>query len=320
MYTPQIFLSNVAVIDHTYIDNQGNIRGGSYNPTFILSGSNNNDEQVVLDFEKGRNLITSHLNNKKDGFNHKLWIIEKFSKCNYVIKNNRIVVETDFAVMKGPENMVKIIPYMENVFYGEDDEQIAVCATNIGLTKYIGHAFEQFVQQKMGRKQISVECRNNTDIQAPFAGSTGRYIIQPFRYIHGLKNSSSWGCQNICHGHFGFIAFKPDYSSPTIKQQEQLIQSIVDELNNSILINRQTIVDETNSNYIEVAYTTPNRGEFSAKYFRSYNQFVIFPEEPTIENIAQYVFQEYGQSLKNYNITEVYISEGLSEGAFISIK
>ena len=57
------FLTHVSCVDHAYIDNNGCVVGGSFHPNFIIGGTPDPVEKVVVDFstvKKDVKQATSH--------------------------------------------------------------------------------------------------------------------------------------------------------------------------------------------------------------------------------------------------------------------
>ena len=77
-----MFLSDVTVLDHAYIDDSGFIVGGSFHPCFNVSGEIDGTEQVVVDFSAIKKQIKALIDSKETGYDHKLWIIEGFSNIS----------------------------------------------------------------------------------------------------------------------------------------------------------------------------------------------------------------------------------------------
>ena len=292
-----IFLSDLTVVDHGYINYKGQVIGGSFNPSFVVTGSVDEKEKVVVDFStikkdiKGN--IDIHLNNiYNNGFDHKLWFIEGYSEGTYEqINDDYVVIKTHAVEITLPTDAVKVIKPIEGL-------------TPEYSLEYIGKAFEQYLTDHLSIKypdiEVQVECFNN--IETHRINKNDNFFM--FTYSHGLKDSTSYGCQNIAHGHLSFI--QPDIFNEESSHVNTL-NDIAIELDGAVFINSENIVYQDES-AIKIQYTT-NRGTFSASYSKSANKLIVLDTETTIEYLAEYVKQ-------HWNVGGFYISEGLSKGTY----
>ena len=72
MTNPTMFFSQPTVIDHAYIDQEGRVVGGSFNPDFLVTGEIDPKEKVVIDFGTGKKQIKALIDHKEFGYDHKL--------------------------------------------------------------------------------------------------------------------------------------------------------------------------------------------------------------------------------------------------------
>lgn len=288
-----IFLSDLSVVDHAYIDDNGKVIGGSFNPGFIVTGSIDSVEQVVIDFstvkKSLKQLIDQHIwNPETNGFDHKIWWIEGFSKGTIEKSDHadRYIITTPALTAEVPTDALKIIKKIEG--YNPDHS-----------ISYIGLALEQFLTIEMIKLypnvNVKVECFNNINVHL----IASKIPYQYFTYSHGLKDSTSYGCQNLLHGHLSFIQH----------QDVDIITRIANDLDGAVFVNRSNIIMDTD-NELTLTYTTPQRGYFTATYKKDSNKIIILDTETTIEWIAEFVKD-------TYQITDFYISEGLSKGTYI---
>jgi hypothetical protein len=153
-----------------------------------------------------------------------------------------------------------------------------------------------------------VKCYNTTNIHVP--NDNLRSHAKPFRYVHGLKDSTSYGCNNIAHGHGSFITAD--------KNPSNILQDIADDLDNTVFIRSDNIAKFSQVaeivDTISIQYTT-SRGPFSMILSTPHHKVVILNTETTVEYLAQYVKTKYGAQMKDLGITYFCISEGLSKGA-----
>lgn len=287
-----IFLSDLTVVDHGYIDNKGRVIGGSFNPGFIITGSIDPIENVVVDFstikKDVKGLIDRHIDNiYENGFDHKIWFIEGYSLGTIGSSDhaNRYVIKTPAVELEIPADAIKYIKQIGH------DINYSIEYIGIQLAAYV----KKYLSEKYPLINVNVECFNNINIHT----INKEYPYEYFTYSHGLKDSTSYGCQNNSHGHLSFIQHS----------DVRVVYTIAAELNNVIFINKDNIVFEDNET-LDIRYTT-TRGLFFASYNKALNKIIVLPNETTIEHLAEYIKHRFG-------ITDFYVSEGLSKGTFIS--
>lgn len=298
-----IFLNDLTVVDHAYINDDGCIVGGSFNPSFEVSGTPNPVEKVVVDFSTIKhdikNLIDQHVNDVfSNGFDHKMWMIAGFSnaEAKYLNESTSVRITTPAAVLTVPTDAVKVIPMVESMTPTYTDE-------------YIGKALEEYLRPRMRELypaiDLEIKCVNTRHIHT--ASASARENARPFRYVHGLKDSTSYGCNNIAHGHGSFITADTN--------PDDILAEIAADLDNTVFIRGENIsAIESGSPDISLKYTTP-RGYFSMTIDASVHKVVILNTETTVEFLAAYVKSRYGEQLIAKGVDKFYISEGLSKGA-----
>lgn len=281
-----IFLNDISVIDHAYINEEGQVIGGSFHCSFIVTGETDPTEKVVVDFSTIKKDIKDVIDGE-DGFDHKLWLFMVSSNYSFT-KVDEIMVEitTPASVLKLPRNAISMIPFAKNY------------TDIVNLELFIADVVELALYNKYKGMDLKVKCILKENFVLP-AGTSDWNVI-PFRYVHGLKDSTSYGCQNLCHGHYSYITTF-DYN----------LQFKEDFKNSVIFINKENIISETDE-YIEVSYTTEQRGYFYGLFYKNRNVLIVLDTETTIEFLAEYVKNKYDIN------GSFYISEGLSKGAYIS--
>ena len=108
----ELFLSDLTVVDHAYIDDSGNVVGGSFNPTFYVAGNVDPVEQVVVDFSTIKKDIKNIIDSRLIGFDHKLWVIDGYSNVNTLSWNSlshdtdatQVEIETPTTKLSIPES------------------------------------------------------------------------------------------------------------------------------------------------------------------------------------------------------------------------
>ncbi|MCK9369698.1 hypothetical protein M0R04_07300 [Candidatus Dojkabacteria bacterium] len=285
-----LFLSNLSIIDHAYVSDTGQVIGGSYNPNFLVSGEVSSDESVVVDFSTIKHDLKFHIDKhifdvETNGFDHKLWIIEGYSKCNFTEAESVVTIGTPAFSGTVPADAIRYIKNPKDLKFSDD---------------FIGDAIANHLTECLRPQypdvNIEVKCINTTDAHV----CDPDLPISFFRYSHGLKDSSSYGCNNIFHGHLSFISY----------EDQDTCDYIASELHNAVFINPENIVYEDDE-IITISYTTPKRGFFGATYKKDLNKIIILATETTVEYIANYVNYRFGL------FSPFYISEGLSKGVYM---
>jgi 6-pyruvoyl-tetrahydropterin synthase len=302
-----MFLNQISVVDHAYINDEGVVVGGSFNPDFIVSGEIDPVEQVVIDFSTVKKDIKHYIDHKESGFDHKLWFIVGYSKGS---------IEERIDYKGSPYFRIKTPAF---------DADVPVNAVKIfTATEYslesIGQAFTDYLQVTMQTKYptIQIECNNttiahiNNSVRSANNGILPTVVSEPsyFTYVHGLKDSTSWGCQNNSHGHLSFLQLEP-VNTKTILFQQQ-IANILDGV---VFLKEENIVSHI-GNWIGIDYTT-ERGRFVARYDTSKIKVVVLQTETTIEHLVAHIADTFKDVFEEFGVSRIYMSEGLSKGAVI---
>lgn len=300
-----MFLSNISIVDHAYIDQRGNIVGGSFNPSFFVSGEIDPVEQVVVDFSAVKKQIKQIIDDKQKGFDHKLWFIHGFSAGTVSVTsilggepNSRIdglLIITPTTTISLPTNAVTTISGGD---YSVDS-----------IARFMGEYVQTELRKLHPNVNIEVECVNSEDAHYP----TPYQSAPTFRYAHGLKQSTSWGCKNIAHGHLSYIQLLPG-NVETL----ELATNIATDIDDTIFIFAENVVAEDNDTVL-VEYVTQERGAFSARYKKDAYNLVILETETTVEHLVEYVAAKYADEFDALSVDAVLVSEGLSKGACIKL-
>jgi len=282
-----MFLRNVTCIDHAFVTDAGFIEGGSYHQEIVVTGEIDEHEQVVVDFSAVKKQIKSIIDDKEKGFDHKLWIIKGYSDCQVNdLENGYVRVVTPHHILVAPRNALKIID---------------------GYSKYHSSPKDAVEFQMQQEIQDGLNEANNVDfIRVELRLTKEVFGSTPvtFTYFHGLKNSSSWGCNNIAHGHTSFVEVYDDLGK-RIPEVEKLIAYYID---GAMMIFKDNL--ETPN---KIAYETP-RGRFSLA-FTDKVKTIVMDKETTIENIVEHVCAQLKPVLDYHAVSRVHISEGLQKGA-----
>jgi 6-pyruvoyl-tetrahydropterin synthase len=290
-----LFLNNITAIDHAYIDPYGILRGGSYHLSVKVSGEVIGAEQVVVDFSTLKHSIKDIVDGD-EGYDHKLWIIQEFSRATVVKNKHNWEIDNWYLNLELPENAIKFFEL------GGAEKIQDLAKTNIQHTLLI------HLQKMYPGVHIDVEVMLSEHMFFPNSGGS----VLKFRYVHGLKDSSSWGCQNIAHGHLSFIHFNE--TNPDKKLNKELFHFLSG--GNNIFVFRDNVIEET-PQIIRIKYTT-GRGTFTAIFNKIVYNIIILEKETTVENIAEWFKETHKEILNEFEIGEIHVSEGLQKGAVIS--
>lgn len=309
-----LFLSDISVVDHAYIDDNGNIVGGSFNPSFLVTGEIDPVEQVVVDFSSVKKQIKETIDAREGGFDHKLWFIKGYSNGSIRISQienvEYVTIDTPTTKLIVPQNAVTVI----------DDPKVPDYTVNsIGFA--LQNHVEKYLRTLHPHSNIRVVCINNQNRHYPTKNTESAL----FRYTHGLKDSTSWGCQNIAHGHLSYIQAL-DVNNDCSNEAKLVLDNIASTLDNTVFVMADNIkssivgprLDSLSlvPKEIQVSYKT-DRGMFLAVYKTDAYKITILETETTIEHIVEWVAATYGDILKQHGCTGLFVSEGLSKGAFV---
>lgn len=275
-----LFLRNLTCVDHAWIDENGNVVGGSVHASVVVRGPVEEQEQVVVDFSKVKKEIKAIIDDQEVGLDHKLWVIEDISKCTYTEEEGRVHIKTPKLEINCPSNAVAFI--FDPVQY-----------------------LEQLLSANLS-KNHGVEIQCFVDFTENGFTENGAY----FRYWHGLKNSSSWGCKNICHGHLSFI----EATSTSKYGADLYTKYIANALENALFIHDENIISVADD-LITVGYDSNGRGWFEIRFNPNEVSHAILSTETTIENLVEYIWNSTEELREQNGITAIYVSEGLQKGA-----
>lgn len=340
-----MFLSEMTIVDHAYIAATGTIIGGSWNPSFLVAGKIDPVEKVVVDFSTIKKQVKKYIDDDNVGFDHKLWVIDGFSGVTkYEVDGvgevsfdalldgagneefshtATVTITTNVGHITGPKNAFKFIKADEGQVYDTETAEL-------WMAQYLNDIFagkngniECDMLAKNEGQEIEVTCSNTINAHTYLPNEIAP--VQYFTYNHGLKDSTSWGCQNLGHGHLSFIQIATDpeaYDNEASRYRDvnAVTFAIADALNNTTFINRENVTVD-NSEVVSIAYETPCRGKFSASYSKADpdNKIIILDTETTIEFLVDYIRVNFAVELETISATGIYVSEGLSKGAYVDI-
>lgn len=306
----KMFLNNVTAIDLAYIDDTGAVIGDSINPKIIVTGDVDPTEKVVVDFSSIKKDIKGIIDAKYSGFDHKLWLVEGYSK--YSLSDNPMT----------PPGVTYVLTPKMSIAAPRDAFKLVKARSEVPQT-FIDIAMNCMVfelEDELRIKYPNINLRIELGFDDDFISSPDMDTeLHPFRYVHGLKDSTSWGCQNIAHGHLSFLAAtaNPDAN---LREVEMCLQSIAAELDGKVFVNNANIFAK-HRDFTVIGYTTP-RGEFAMSMTSEYveESALFLDTETTVEYLALFVATKYKDKLEKARVEKLYVSEGLNKGAVIYLE
>lgn len=310
MNCSNLFLHHVTLIDAAYIDQNGRPVGISIDPVFTVHGALNGDEQVVEDFGKVKKLIKELIDDRETGFDHKLLVDDTFWSVDST--EGRTTLSTLHLHVGVPDNAVRRVPRLlgsctgvTNLLYARLEESITQYVNDALQTRGLPFTVSAYVPEP---KPV-----DTTALLAAHGFNPNEACVSRiFRYTHGLPKSTSWGCQNILHGHTSFLVLAGGNH-----KQTSLAQLIASRLDQSYIYERELATyEDTLLNGTGLEYST-ERGQFSLHLGMALSDRAIgLPAAPTIENIVEWVTLEYRRELQEAGVRFVGVSEGLWKGAY----
>lgn len=290
----KLFLANLTVVDHAYIDERGCIIGGSYNPSFVVRGNVTTDENVVVDFGTVKKRIKKAIDDRETGLDHKLHI---YSDSSAEVRGNKII--TPYLEIEGDENFFVIID---------------------GDYKHLGsagRAMSALCERELSYIGCKVECINSrtSHFYRPINKKT--VVTRPvfFRYVHGLRHSTSSACQNIAHGHLSFVQLMGTVDNDF----EELAKTIAHSLNGAIFAWENNVSKNEQGDTI-IGYTSLDRGSWKMVIREDIPQpVVILPTETTIEHLVFQIASKMKDRLVDAGVKSILVSEGLSKGSILDV-
>ena len=281
-----MFLNDTTNIDYAYIDAFGMPIGGSYRPKFIVTGEVDPVENVVVDFSTIKKSLKAIIDDPNTGFDHKLWFIRNESVGDIVRhKKDQIIIETPVVIITAPKDIIRIMETRDE--------------------------FNQYLESKLNEIYPNVKIDLKSTLTTVFDMHPNMNTdISQFRYVHGLKNSTSFGCQNPCHGHLSYMSADSSNSLAT----REVFKKIIKTINNKMFVWKDNI--EITNGIINLNYSCA-RGEMHVKIGE--NQCIILNTETTIEHMCSYIAQTWREELLDSGVRTLFVSEGLSKGACLQL-
>ena len=321
----KIYWDNVTDVDHAILLPNGNMVGNSYIVRASAEGTNDNEEAVIIDFSAGKKKLKAYCDEHID---HRLWVNTRYHK---VIDNGDTVIVK--ATHRNKVTFEAELP-KDAIFVQSFTD------TNANTYRYIEDCVRR--ANDLTAMGVSTPTTKISLMKAPIAFNEDRIY---FRYTHGLPTSTSYGCQNICHGHLSYIELIPRPCAPYRLNRNILLKQLFKSLGvkytgkacgfsikpySPTLTNFHFVCPEhcetfDDTNGISYSIKTNSRGVMKHKIQPtgvlqdSYGYAIVqTPKLSTIENLSEFFREKIKevcpQLLQQYDIR---ISEGLSKGVFL---
>lgn len=321
MQTSTLFIGSVTTIDYAYVHSTKlTIVGGSLNLSVEVTGNIEPVENVVVDFGTIKNKIKHLIDDKEEGFDHKIWVPEKHGDIDdfeswtvpgkvedyeriamFPFGDGRMVVSTPLFTLACPRNAIKVCK-----------------CDSILISDSIRDYLEEKLNIEYPNSAIKVKVLLTDRPVLPHDNFPGNEIS--FTYVHGLKNSTSWGCQNIAHGHKSWLLFLDGYGQ-IVHPSHDFKLKIEDYLDGRMFIWRDNVLSD-NDLGLTIGYET-TRGAFYLVIDKASIKTHIIETETTVEHLAEWFvsfFEEDVKEMVKLGATSVYFSEGLVKGARVSLR
>lgn len=298
-----MFFDNVTDLDCAVINN-GKVVGRSFRIAAEVTGPIQTEEQVVIDFSACKKEMKRLIDDAELGFDHKFIACTKDDLDGaYARKPNgteRSYISADAFSAIGDTHMFNII---DSAF----SEDILV-----SLRRAIEAMLAEGLDKLMELDEGSIDVRLLP--LDPLEVTSGNNRL-PFNYVHGLKNSTSYGCQNIIHGHSSFIEAFDDQGAPV--PLSHLINIFDIAFNYDVVVTTSDNVATRDSATV-IEYESKSRGVF--KMETTQDVWVLDYPDTTVENLAHYIAVQNRDSLLRNKISRIRVSEGLSKGAVVHMR
>lgn len=306
-----IFLNNVTLVDAAYLSYHGRPIGVSVSPVFLVSGSVSNDEEVVVDFSKCKKIIKDMIDDQENGFDHKLWVDpESNALTGLRHSNDSVHLQTEFLALSVPQNAVRYVPNL---------------TTNVHtFLPYVATEMENFLNERMAYLGVDVQVSipmpepvNQAGLCMLYNLNSGDIETESFKYTHGLPKSSSWGCQNILHGHESFVTVGGGDDIGRMDLIERILKFVDGAYLYDETLEGYSIHDGAGEGDFGTShYYVTARGAFSLSLSHKV-QTIGIEGAPTIENITTFVAKTFAKELEAAGVTLLAVSEGLWKGSCI---
>ncbi len=286
----KLFVRDLTVIDASYLDSCRGFVGESYQVDIVLEGKLNADA-MLLDFSLVKKQIKGIIDAEVD---HKLLVPHRALNC-YVEKQEQRT-QVDFKLKDNSYIQLKC-PHQAYCLL--DTYQITIKA----IEDYLNQVILKQLPDNINGLEVTLHPEK---INTPY-----------YHYTHGLKKHSG-NCQRIAHGHRSKIdifindIYAPDLvESWALRWKDIYLLSQEDKIDVSAL--SFTPKDKT-TDYVAGAYHA-QQGYF--ELLISASRVEILPQETTVEELANFIYQQIKIQQGANNQITVYAYEGIGKGAIV---
>jgi 6-pyruvoyl-tetrahydropterin synthase len=290
----QIYLNGLSGLAHTYIDANGKLCSGSYNPIVLVEGPIEEKENVVIDF----GTISEWVKSKIASYDHKLWLFAD-SICS--------IEDVEFIPFNG-DAYDTILVNSSDVNFWLDGKSIVNFdgkCDELTISETIGQHLTEISKEILEGLNFKVILRKQPllfDNDLPYS---------MFSYSHGLKNSTCTKCQLLAHGHLSYIQVDANSYKETCKH---VLDKITKDLDGCVFVWGDNVTKITDK-YLTIEYVSKDRGYFSAEYNTDVIKVIVLETETTVEHIVEYIAKTYEKELRQIEASLLVVSEGLFKGA-----
>ncbi|WYW02606.1 hypothetical protein Peetri_00018 [Pseudomonas phage vB_PpuM-Peetri] len=365
MSTKTMLLNNVTAIDVGFLTDRG-VFGASVRPSFLITGEMSEDEQVVVDFSTIKKSIKDLIDHKELGIDHKTIVIGNCRKELSAEEGDntiRVVMDGPEGGAVCMDAPVDAFVFLEDRCPGilstdwntkgkplVDTLTVGRYGTLVAAERFVIPLVQELLSRELPKHFLGltdIKVFYNMDVTTPVQPSHVRanatfkdadhnplsdmQVEDSIRitYSHGLPRSTSWGCQNIVHGHVSVVTLALPHAR--VERASKILQDIRHDLAGKYLVAERDVLpavvepaeegeEQAQPQGTWVGFESMSRGPFSLFLPYGDTQIKVMPTDTTVENIAQYIWDTHVQpAIEAYELTDVsmYVSEGLDKGAFI---
>lgn len=263
-----------------------------------VAGKLQKEEQVIVDFSNLKYALKYYIDEYNNGFDHKLFI------SNDLFESDNVEIQVKGSNGAKRDGLRILKPNGEVAFQVEGRKFLRVYGddTRHSLEEFMSDYLTDCLQNHYGEKYLKAWVTLHSK---PVHAHDGDYRAT-FQYMHGLCKSSSYGCQNIVHGHSSFVqVFNKN------GDVDEFASNMIAQYLDGCYIYNDAHAKTSNGKLLKIGYKSLERGKWKLYIPPSYSLPIC--AEPTIENIIDHVCIVFEDELKAAYASEVVISEGLSK-------
>lgn len=299
------------------------ISGVSKMVSVEIYGPVDKHEQVILDFSGIKKVLKGIIDDPVWGFDHKLLMnFDDFAKDNVEFEAEGENVKGKMVTRK--RDLLRITePKTGKVVFKLKGKDFLRPYKGL-LENAISEHLTERVRQTYGNKEIKVQAHLSGHAVKSHDGQYRSY----FQYTHGLRHSTSWGCQNMLHGHTSFVqAINEEghvnkrvsdliatYLDGSYLYHEDIVKNVLGKEDEPSSLKFDDIIHTL---HFKLAYKSRERGKWTM--IMPASMCVPLDNEPTIENIVAHVAEFFKDDLNEAGIVKLVISEGLTKAGAICL-